>query len=102
MQSAEDINLILVKIYSKKGEYKKAYDFYNKHSEQYKKGSVEKFKTGLGVALSKRKFENQKKVLIQEQNKAITKQKNYVYLAVLALIMVSLFLIMFFITNRLQ
>ncbi|MBT2160528.1 tetratricopeptide repeat-containing sensor histidine kinase [Zobellia barbeyronii] len=95
-------NLVLSKIYHEKGEDKKAYAYQNEYRLRYEKEADEKFKNGLGVALSKMRFENQKEQLIEKQNKAIAKQKTYVYFAIAALLVATLFLILIYRTNKLQ
>ncbi|QWX85188.1 tetratricopeptide repeat protein [Cellulophaga sp. HaHaR_3_176] len=101
-KAIKESNLILSNIYHKKGEDKKAFSYMNEYRLLYEKEADEKFKKGLGVALSKMKFENQKKQLIDDQSKVIAKQKSYVYLAIAALLIVSLFLIQIYRTNKLQ
>ncbi len=101
-ETVNKFHFILSDVYHEKGDYKKAYEYLNDYQLLYEKSAKEKFKSGLSVALSKKKFENQKELLIDEQNKAIAKQKNYVYLAIAALIVVLLFLLMIFRANRLQ
>jgi signal transduction histidine kinase len=100
--SIKDSNLILSKIYHEKGQNDLAYTYKATYLELYEKESTEKFKKGLGILRSKMQFENQKKILIEEQNKAIAKQKNYVYLAIVALSVVTIILILIFRTNKLQ
>lgn len=101
-KSIETSKLLLSKIYHEKGNDKKAYIYQNEYIEMNEKGSVEKFKKGLGILRSKMKFENQKKLLIEENNKAIVKHKNYVLLAITALFVVLLFLVLIYRTNKLQ
>ncbi|QWX85196.1 hypothetical protein H0I23_06045 [Cellulophaga sp. HaHaR_3_176] len=98
----KDANLVLSKIYYKKGQNKLAYEYQSTYIELHEKSSSEKFKKGLGILRSKMEFENQKKQLIADQEKAIAKQKNYVYIAIAALLVVLLFLILIFRTNKLQ
>lgn len=100
--SIEVSNLLLSKIYYEKGNENKAYTYQAKYIELYKNGSDKKFKKGLGILRSKMDFENQKKLLIEEQNKAIAKQKNYAFMALAALFVVSLFLVLIYRTNKLQ
>ena len=101
-ENIKQSNLMLSKIYAKKGQDKLAYKYLSTYSALFKKEATEKFKKGLGILRSELKFENQKKELIEEQDKAIAEQKNYVYLAIAALLIVSLFLISIFRTNKLQ
>ncbi len=98
----KDSNAILAEVYNKKGEYKLAYEYLNTYKDLQEKSSTEKFKKGLGILRSKIKFEEQKEKLIQEQNKAIARQKNYVYFFIAALLIVSLFLLLIYRTNNLQ
>ncbi|WP_158978568.1 tetratricopeptide repeat protein [Cellulophaga sp. L1A9] len=100
--SIKDSNLILSKIYHAKGQNDLAYTYQATYLELYEKESTEKFKKGLGILRSKTEFENQKKVLIEKQQKAIAKQKNYVYIAIAALLIVSIFLVLIYRTNKLQ
>lgn len=101
-ESVKDANLILSKVAHQKGDDALAYSYQQKYMELYEKGQVEKFRKGLGVLRSKMQFENQKKALIEEQHKAIAKQKNYAYLAGAALLVVTLILILIYRTNKLQ
>jgi signal transduction histidine kinase len=101
-KSIEKSNLLLAEIYHKNGDDKKAYSYQKTYTDLYEKSSNEKFKKGLGILRSKIKFENQKKQLILDQNKAIAKQKNYVYLAISVSIIIFLILIFIYRTNKLQ
>jgi signal transduction histidine kinase len=94
--------LILSKIYYQKEQYKLGYQYQTKYLKLYEKDSEEKFKKGLGILRSKIKFENQKKQIILDKNKAIAKQKNYVYITVFALFVVLLVMLSIFRTNKLQ
>ncbi|MBO0593540.1 tetratricopeptide repeat-containing sensor histidine kinase [Cellulophaga sp. E16_2] len=100
--SIKDSNLVLSKIYHEKGQNDLAYTYQTAYMDLYEKESTEKFKKGLGILRSKTEFENQKKLLIEKQQKAIAKQKNYVYIAIAAFIIASLFLILIYRNNKLQ
>ena len=102
LTAIKESNLILSKIYFEKGQISKAYQYQSEYITLYEKGSAEKFKKGLGVLRSKMEFENQKKALIEENNKALAKQKTYVYITLATLLIVSLFLLLIFRTHRLQ
>ncbi|MEP2239141.1 MAG: tetratricopeptide repeat protein, partial [Maribacter sp.] len=100
--SIKESNLILSKVYHLKGQDKLAYTYQSTYMDLYKKSSTEKFKKGLGILRSKTKYENEKRQLIENQEKAIAEQKMYVYIAIAALAIVSLFLIFLYRTGKLQ
>ena len=83
LKNIKESNLILSKIYDKKGLYNKAYEYQSEYMALFEKSSVEKFKKGLGVLHSKMEFDNEKKVIIEENNKALAKHKQYVYFCLL-------------------
>ncbi|KJD36114.1 hypothetical protein PW52_05745 [Tamlana sedimentorum] len=92
----------LYQVYQKLNNYELAYKHQQKYLSLYKKETEEKFKKGLGLLRTKIEFENQKKQLIQEQNKTLTKHKYFNYLTVAALLILLLTLFSIFKTNRLQ
>ncbi|MBU2996314.1 tetratricopeptide repeat-containing sensor histidine kinase [Cellulophaga baltica] len=98
----KEANLILSKTYHEKGNDKLAYEYQAKYQKLYEEASKEKFKKGLGILRSKMKYENEKAQLIKDQNKAIAKQKNYVYLAIVAFLIVCLILALLYRTSKLQ
>lgn len=100
--SIMESNSILSKTYHALGQDKVAYRYQSTYQELYEKSSTEKFKKGLGILRSKTEFENQKRQLIEDKNKAISKQKNYVYLSISALIIVSFFSLLIYRTNQIQ
>ncbi|WP_036154585.1 tetratricopeptide repeat-containing sensor histidine kinase [Maribacter forsetii] len=100
--SIKKSNLILSKVYHLKGEDELAYKYQSTYMDLYEKSSTEKFKKGLGILRSKTKYENEKRQLIANQEKAIAEQKKYVYLAIAALAIVSLFLVLLYRTGKLQ
>ena len=102
LKNIKESNLILSKIYDKKGLYNKAYEYQSEYMALFEKSSVEKFKKGLGVLRSKMEFDNEKKVIIEENNKALAKHKQYVYFALSALFIAILFLGLIYRTNKLQ
>ncbi|MEP2279910.1 tetratricopeptide repeat protein [Maribacter sp.] len=101
-ESIKESNLILSKVYHLKGQDKLAYKYQSTYLELYEKSSTEKFKKGLGILRSKTKYENEKRQLIENQEKAIAEQKIYVYIAITALAIVSLFLVFLYRTGKLQ
>lgn len=98
----KESNLILSKIYHESGQDIKAYKYLTEYRILYEKGSIEKFKIGLDVFRSEMNFENQKKILIEENNKIITKQKVYIYISIAVAAVLLLFLLLFLRTNKLQ
>ncbi|VXC27234.1 ATP-binding protein [Maribacter litoralis] len=98
----KESNSILAQTYHRKGDNTLAYNYQTAYLELYKIGADEKFKKGLGILRSKMEFENQKKQLIVEKNKEITKQKKYIYITIGALVLLLIFLISVYRTNKLQ
>lgn len=101
-ESIKEANSILGKIYHNMGQDTKAYAYQNEYMQLFEKRSKEDFRKGLGVLRSEIKFENQKKQLIEENSKAVAQQWRYIYAAIAALIILSLFLILIGRTNRIQ
>ena len=102
VEEIESANLILSEIYHELGLNDKAYTHQTAYIKLYKQTSGENYKKGLGILRSKMEFENQKKALIEENNRALAKQKTYVYITLATLFIVILFLLLIFRTHRLQ
>lgn len=102
IEEIKDANLILSKIYNKKGQYQMAFEYQSVYMELYKQQSGEAYKKGLGILRSEMKFKNQKQILLEENNIAITKQKSYVYWSIAALFVVTLFLGLIYRNNKIQ
>lgn len=100
--SIKEAHETLYKVYQKLEKYDLAFNHQNKYLELFKNETEEKFKQGLGLLRSKMEFENQKKQLILEQNRALTKHKNFIYLTIAAILILLLTLFSIFRTNKLQ
>jgi signal transduction histidine kinase len=95
-------NLVLSQIYHAKGDQLKAYEYLTKYLELFKKSSAEDYQKGLGVLRSEIKFEEQKKLLIEENKSAIAQQRLYIFGAFAALLVLGTFLILLYRTHKIQ
>ena len=95
-------NLVLSQIYHEKGEPLKAYEYLTEYLRLFKKSSAENYQKGLGVLKSEIKFENQKKLLIQENKSAIAQQRLYIFAAFAASVVLAIFLISLNKTHKIQ
>ncbi|MBU2946548.1 tetratricopeptide repeat-containing sensor histidine kinase [Zobellia uliginosa] len=95
-------NFVLSQIYHEKGEHLKAYEYLTEYLRLFKKSSAENYQKGLGVLRSEIKFEDQKKLLIEENKSAIAKQRLYIFAAFAASLVLAIFLISLYKTHKIQ
>ncbi len=101
-ENVKTSNALLAKIYHEKGDLLKAYEYQSEYLKLFEKSSLEDYQKGLGVLKSEIKFEDQKKLLIEENKSAIAQQRLYIFGAFAALLVLGTFLILLYRTHKIQ
>lgn len=101
---AEDSNLlvglmmsthVLNKVSKIEGNYEKAWHYQKEYLEHYKKHNAENYSTSIAMVKNEMAFENEKHLLVEENDKALAKQRNLLSLIAsgLALLLIILFFV---------
>lgn len=101
-ESIKETNLVLAQIYHDKRNHLKAFEYQSNYIKMLETTAIDGMQKGLNALRSEIIFENQKQILVDENEAAIQKQRNYIFAGIVAFLVLLIVLLLIYRTQKIQ